>query len=112
MTKSGKRALLFLAVAGLLTSSCCWAALRVGAAQETITPDLKIHGPAYLAGFGNNRVATGIHDDLYARCFAVDAGGSREGRADAAVEQRDPRPRQRGVSRPREPDGRHHRERL
>jgi hypothetical protein len=63
-----------LALAGLAISA---AELRVGAAQTVITPDLEVHGPAYLAGFGNNRIATGIHDDLYARCFAIDAGGAR-----------------------------------
>jgi hypothetical protein len=25
----------------------------------------------YLAGFGHNRIATGVHDDLYARCLAL-----------------------------------------
>ena len=28
-----------------------------------------------MAGFGNNRVATGVHDDLYVRCLALGAGG-------------------------------------
>jgi hypothetical protein len=27
--------------------------------------------PVYLAGFGHNRIATGVHDDLYARCLAL-----------------------------------------
>ena len=53
------------------------AGLRAGAAKNAITPDLKTHGPVYMAGFGNNRVATGVHDDLFARCFAMDAGGAR-----------------------------------
>jgi len=47
-------------------------ALRVGVGKRIITPDLKIHGPVYIAGYGNNRVATGIHDDLYVRCLAID----------------------------------------
>jgi hypothetical protein len=42
---------------------------RAGAAQSVITPDLNGH-TVYLAGFGHNRVATGVHDDLYARCLA------------------------------------------
>ena len=49
--------------------------LRAGAARVTLTPDLKKHGPVYMAGFGNNRVATGMHDNLYARCVALGAGG-------------------------------------
>src|SRR5256884_499705 len=31
--------------------------------------------PIYLAGFGHNRIATGVHDNLYARCLALAAGG-------------------------------------
>lgn len=44
-----------------------------GAAKRVITPDVRRHGPVYLAGFGQNRVATGIHDDLWARCMAFRA---------------------------------------
>jgi hypothetical protein len=51
------------------------AQIRAGAAKRTITPDLEKHGPVYMAGFGNNRKATGVHDDLYARCAALSAGG-------------------------------------
>lgn len=50
------------------------AELRAGAATMTITPDVKT-GKVYMAGFGHNRVATGVHDDLYARCLALSAGG-------------------------------------
>ncbi len=49
--------------------------IRAGAARVTLTPDLKKHGPVYMAGFGNNRVATGMHDNLYARCLALGAAG-------------------------------------
>ena len=35
---------------------------RAGAAKAEVTPDLAKHGPVYLAGFGHNRVATGVHD--------------------------------------------------
>ncbi len=47
--------------------------LRAGAAKATITPDVKA-SKVYLAGFDNNRVATGVHDDLYIRCLALGAG--------------------------------------
>ena len=58
---------MFLTIAAPLVSADT---LRAGAAQSVITPEL--HGHAvYLAGFGHNRVATGVHDDLYARCLAL-----------------------------------------
>jgi hypothetical protein len=49
------------------------AGLRAGAARAAITPDVKAH-KVYMAGFGNDRVATGVHDDLYVRCLALGAG--------------------------------------
>ncbi|HKW96292.1 MAG TPA: hypothetical protein VJN43_01100 [Bryobacteraceae bacterium] len=49
--------------------------IRAGAARVEITPSLKKYGPVYMAGFGHNRIATDIHDDLYARCLALSAGG-------------------------------------
>jgi hypothetical protein len=55
----------------LVASAPLFAQLQAGAAKRTITPDLEKHGPVYMAGFGHNRVATSIHDDLWARCFAV-----------------------------------------
>lgn len=51
------------------------AGLRAGAARAVITPDL-VRAAVYLAGFGHNRVATGVHDDLEARCLALEAGGT------------------------------------
>jgi len=50
--------------------------LRVGVAKATITPDVQA-AKVYMAGFGNNRVATGVHDDLYVRCLALAAGDSK-----------------------------------
>lgn len=49
------------------------AQFRAGAAARVITPDLG-KAKTYLAGFGQNRVATGVHDDLHARCLALAAG--------------------------------------
>lgn len=43
--------------------------MKIGYAQNVITPSLD--RPVYLAGFGNNRRATTIHDDLYVRALAV-----------------------------------------
>jgi hypothetical protein len=45
--------------------------IQAGAAQSLITPELLSEHPVYLAGFGHNRVATGVHDDLSARCLAL-----------------------------------------
>ena len=39
--------------------------VQIGYAQNPITPALA--RPVYLAGFGHDRRATAIHDDLYAR---------------------------------------------
>ncbi len=55
----------------------CFAQTRAGAAKARITPDLKKYAPVFLAGFEHNRVATAIHDELYARCLALAAGEAR-----------------------------------
>ncbi|HXY42154.1 MAG TPA: hypothetical protein VEQ10_20935 [Vicinamibacteria bacterium] len=47
--------------------------LRFGFAARTITPELG-RRPVFLAGFGNDRRATGVHDDLWARAVAVSDG--------------------------------------
>jgi len=52
----------------------CGADLRAGAARRVITPEVKAGSRIFLAGFGNNRLATGVHDDLCARCLALGAG--------------------------------------
>jgi hypothetical protein len=44
--------------------------MRAGAAFRIVTPDLA-KAPAFMAGFDNNRRATAIHDDLFARCLAL-----------------------------------------
>jgi len=49
---------------------------RVGFAKRAITPTLG-GAPVYLAGFDNDRRATGVHDDLWARAVAI---GDLEGR--------------------------------
>jgi hypothetical protein len=43
--------------------------MKIGYSQNVITPALD--KPVYLAGFGNNRRATTIHDDLYVRALAI-----------------------------------------
>ena len=43
--------------------------MNVGFAQSVITPSLK--KPVFLAGFGTDRRAQTVHDDLYARAVAM-----------------------------------------
>lgn len=43
--------------------------MKVGFAQDIITPSLE--NPVFLAGFGQNRRAESIHDNLYVRVLAV-----------------------------------------
>lgn len=54
--------------------------LRAGFARHTINPDLSDpHRPVWLAGFGQNRAATGLHDDLWAIATVLDDGHTRLG---------------------------------
>ncbi|RPI32706.1 MAG: hypothetical protein EHM70_08255 [Chloroflexota bacterium] len=48
--------------------------MKIGYAQTAITPCLD--KPVFLAGFGNNRRAETIHDDLYARALAIEDGST------------------------------------
>ncbi len=48
--------------------------MQIGYAQTIITPSLD--KPVFLAGFGSNRRATTIHDDLYARALAIQDGST------------------------------------
>lgn len=49
--------------------------LRIGFARQTITPSLE--RPVYLAGFGQNRPAQSVHDDLWACALALEVGPQR-----------------------------------
>jgi len=49
--------------------------LTIGYAQNVITPSLA--RPVYLAGFGRNRLAQTVHDDLYVRALALTCGETR-----------------------------------
>jgi hypothetical protein len=49
--------------------------LRVGCAQGIITPCLE--SPVFLAGFGQNRLAETVHDDLSVRVLALEQGDTR-----------------------------------
>jgi hypothetical protein len=64
----------FVIAALLLTPHLAWTQeeLRAGSAKTVVTPDIQ-KNKVYVAGFGHNRVATGVHDDLYVRCLALEA---------------------------------------
>lgn len=47
----------------------------VGYGVRVITPSLAV--PVFLAGFGRNRRATAVHDDLYARALALAEGATQ-----------------------------------
>lgn len=47
-------------------------AFQAGAAKRDLTPSLD--KPVFIAGFGNNRPAVGIHDPIWARCLSVSDG--------------------------------------
>lgn len=53
-----------------LLASAAAAQVRAGAARAVITPEVRGHR-VYLAGFGHNRIATAVHDDLEVRCAAI-----------------------------------------
>ncbi|HZR16270.1 MAG TPA: hypothetical protein VFE51_03000 [Verrucomicrobiae bacterium] len=54
--------------------------LKVGFARVKITPDLSDSAhPIFVAGFGQNRRATGVHDDLWAIACVIDDGRTRLG---------------------------------
>ena len=51
------------------------ATLEVGLKAVDVTPRLESGEPIYLAGLERNRVATEVHDRLYARALVLRAGG-------------------------------------
>ena len=48
--------------------------MKIGYAQTVLTPALD--RPVFLAGFGNNRRAENIHDDLFARVLSISDGST------------------------------------
>lgn len=55
-------------------------ALRVGFARVKTDPDISDPAhPIFLAGFGENRKATAIHDDLWAIACVIESGSKRWG---------------------------------
>jgi len=62
--------LLFLSLPAALPAG----ELMAGAARRDITPSIQPGKPVFIAGFGQNRAATGVADPLWARCAALAAG--------------------------------------
>ena len=54
-------------------------ALRAAACAMKITPEIGVNhsDPIYMAGFGNNRHATGVNDDTWARGVVLEADGKK-----------------------------------
>lgn len=53
------------------------AALQAGFAETDITPKVGEMKTVYVAGFGHNRKATGVHDPLKARAVVLKHGGQK-----------------------------------
>jgi hypothetical protein len=51
--------------------------LSVGFAEEDVSPDVGGKTPVYMAGFGNNRVATKLHDPIMARAVVLSDGAKK-----------------------------------
>jgi len=51
--------------------------LSAGFAAVEITPDVKGEKPVYMAGYGMNRKATGVHDPLFARSVVLACGAEK-----------------------------------
>jgi hypothetical protein len=68
---------LFCLCGSRLPAHAAAAELRAGFAEADITPDLNGDKPVYLAGYGMNRKATGVHDPLIARAVVLANGEQR-----------------------------------
>ena len=51
--------------------------LRIGTAESDITPDLTLGRPVFIAGYGQNRRAEGVHDPLMVRAIVLSDGKTR-----------------------------------
>lgn len=51
--------------------------VRAGIATRDITPKVDGSRPVYIAGYGQNRKATGVHDPLFVRAAVLESGGTK-----------------------------------
>ena len=72
-TEATVTALLLLLALGQAAAKPAAPGLLFGFAKRAITPAIGAK-PVYLAGFDNDRRATGVHDDLWGRAVAVSDG--------------------------------------
>jgi hypothetical protein len=64
----------FVLSVSLLAGECFAAEVTAGYAQADVTPDVNGKTPVFIAGYGQNRRATGVHDPLYVRAMVVSDG--------------------------------------
>ena len=57
-----------------LVTSVSAAEVTAGYGQADVTPDVHGKTPVWIAGYGQNRRATGVHDPLYARAIVISDG--------------------------------------
>lgn len=74
-----RHSLLFAAIViagsvSLSTNNVAAAPLRAGFAHTDITPKVTPEKPVWIAGYGQNRSATGVHDPLFCRAVVLDDG--------------------------------------
>jgi Neutral/alkaline non-lysosomal ceramidase, N-terminal len=62
---------LLVVCAGMSRSLAIEPTVRVGFGEADVTPKLDPKKPVYLAGFGHNRKATGVHDPIMARAIVL-----------------------------------------
>ena len=69
-----KRTILALALLTCAAAGRADDALQAGFGEADITPTVGGDKPVYMAGFGHNRKATGVHDRLKARAVVLKSG--------------------------------------
>jgi hypothetical protein len=74
---AGVVAFFLLAPAAAFAQASAAPPLKAGFAEADITPALDAGKPVYLAGYGMNRKATGVHDPIMARALVLESGGER-----------------------------------
>ncbi len=66
---------LALFVLAVLSPAALAQDLRAGAAAVDITPALEPGHPVYMAGFYQDRIASAVHDPIWARALVLESGG-------------------------------------
>ena len=85
MTRSRRVGIVLGAIGALAWAGCSGdddgnaGGMRAAACLRRITPEIGVNhsDPIYLAGFDNDRRATGVHDDTWARGVVLESGGRK-----------------------------------